>query len=165
MRTVTPDVRKQTTVVMGFLSEMESTLGGQLHEVIYPFVRTRTITSAAAAAGVDFITDAEVPKGCVPYIYDFHARVNGTTGWGTTATVKVQDRATVPVDFITFAVAAMTNQARLFPGTANVTIENAYSLMTGGTVDKGIRMIGNANGTGSDFVCTIIGYYRRVVKK
>lgn len=150
---------------MGFLSETESTLGGNLHEVIYPFHRTRTITSAAAATAVNIIADSEVPKGCKPYIYHFFAKVNGATLWATTATVKIQDTNGTPVDFVTMAVAALTANAFVGPFTTNVTVEAAMRVMSGGTQDKGLQLKGDANGTGSDLVVTVIGYYRKTVRK
>jgi hypothetical protein len=48
------------------------------------------------------------------------------------------------------------------PGTANVTLANAMVLGTGGTAEKGIRVIANANaGAGSDFVITVRGFYKK----
>jgi hypothetical protein len=130
-------------------------------EQVIHFTRTVTITSAAAVTAVDIIPDAEVPTGFVPFVTDFLGRVNGTTVWATTATVKIQDKNGTPVDFVTFAVAGMTSQARLVPGSANVTLENAMSLGTGGTSGKGLQVKGDANGTGSDFVLTVRGFYKK----
>lgn len=122
------------------------------------FSRYATITSAAAVTAVTIIADSEVPAGKKVYVTDFSGRVNGTTVWGTTATVKIQDTNGTPVDFVTVAVAAMTSQARVYLGTANVTDENARSLGTGGTAAKGLVVKGDANGTGSDFVVWVNGY-------
>lgn len=119
---------------------------------------TATITSAAAGTAVSIIPDSYVGAGEKVYLITYVARVNGTTGWGTTATVKLQDTNGTPVDMVTWAVAGMTNQARLVPGTANTTLEDAYSLGTGGTAGKGLQLKGNANGTGSDFVVTVLAY-------
>ena len=123
----------------------------------YAFTRTATLTSAAAAAGVLIIADAEVPAGKKVYVTSFYANVAGAAAWATTATVKIQDTGT-PVDFVTFAVAGMTANAKLYMNTANVTDEVARIRMTGGTAAKGLRVIGNANGTGSNFIVTVIGY-------
>lgn len=121
------------------------------------FVRaTATITSAAAATAVSLIPDSMVGAGEKCYLMGFIGRVNGTTVWGTTATVKIQDTNSSAVDFVTAAVAALTSQARIYPGTANVTSEDAYSLGTGGTAGKGLQLKGNANGTGSDFVVSVL---------
>lgn len=121
---------------------------------VITFSRTATLTSAAAATGVTLIADSEVPVGYVPYMTNFRAKVDGATVWGTTATVKVQDTNGTPVDFITMAVAALTANAFVKDNTTNVTAEAAYAKNTGGTAGKGIRVIGNANGTGSDLVVT-----------
>jgi len=124
----------------------------------YSFVRTVTLTSAAAAAGISIITDAEVSAGRKVYITQFYANVAGATNWATTATVKVQDTNGTPVDFATFAVAGMTGNSKLYMNTANVTDEVARIRMTGGTAAKGLRAIGDANGTGSDFIVTVVGF-------
>lgn len=125
------------------------------------FTRTATITSAAAVTAVSLIADSEVPVGFTPYVTDFIARVNGTTVWATTATVKIQDTNGTAVDFVTMAVAALTSQARVFKSSANVTIENAMANGTGGTASKGLQLKGDANGTGSDLIVTVSGFYKR----
>lgn len=121
------------------------------------FHETVTITSAAAATAVSIIPAARVGSGRKVYLQGFVGRVNGTTGWGTTATVKIQDTNASAVDYVTFAVAALTNQARVFPGTANVTSENAFSRGEAGTAGYGLQLKGDANGTGSDFIVTVWG--------
>lgn len=123
-----------------------------------PFRKTATITSAAAATAVSLLADSEIPDGKAVYLTGFLARVNGTTQWGTTATVKIQDTAGTAVDFVTLAVAALTSQARVVPGTANATLENAYANGTGGTAGKGLQLKGDANGTGSDLIVTVWGF-------
>lgn len=125
-----------------------------LNQVEGRYLVTKTITSAAAATAVELLPDSYVPAGKKAYLVSFIARVNGTTAWGTTATVKIQDKNSSAVDFVTFAVAGMTSQARLVPGSANTTLENAYSLGTGGTTAKGLQLKGDANGTGDNFVVT-----------
>lgn len=147
-----------------FGQKLKSLLGwmrGTSAEECVTFTRTATITSAAASVAVSLISDAEVPAGFTPYVTDFIGRVNGTTAWGTTATVKIQDTNGTPVDFVTFAVAALTSQARVYKGTANVTVENAMANGTGGTASKGLQLKGNANGTGSDLIVTVSGFYKR----
>jgi hypothetical protein len=126
-------------------------------EVATPFVATATITSAAAATPVELLADSAVPAGKKVYVTGFHAKVNGGTLWATTATVKIQDTNVIPVDFFTMAVAALTANAEVRPGTANITSEAAYLLGTAGTIAKGLRLLGNANGTGSDLVVTVYG--------
>lgn len=121
------------------------------------FVLTATITSAAAATAVNILPDSRVTAGRKVYLSGFHAEVNGATNWATTATVKIQDTEGTPVDFFTMAVAALTGNALVRPGTANITSEDAYKLGTGSTAGKGIQLKGNANGTGSDLTVTIYG--------
>ncbi len=121
------------------------------------FFRTATITSAAAATPVSLLSDLVVPDGKKVYLEGFIAKVNGATLWATTANVKIQDTNGTPVDFVTMLVAALTGNATVVPGTANVTLENAYALGTGGTLSKGLQLLGNANGTGSDLVVSVWG--------
>jgi hypothetical protein len=130
-------------------------------EQVIAFVRTVTLTSASAGTAVPVVADSEVPAGYAPYVTDFMARVNGTTPWATTATVKVQDTNGSPVDFATIAVAALTSQARIYRSSANVTVEDAMSLGTGGTASKGLQVKGDVNGTGSNLVLTITGFYKK----
>jgi len=111
-----------------------------------------TLTSAAAATAINLLADIKVPAGKKAYLQNFIARVNGATAWATTTTVKIQDTNSSAIDFVTFAVAALTANARLVPGTADATLEDAFCLGTGGTAAKGLQLKGNANGTGSDLV-------------
>jgi hypothetical protein len=127
-------------------------------EPVETFFETVTITSASAATPVNILPDARVGAGRKVYLEYFIARVNGTTVWGTTSTVKVQD--TSSVDLVTLAVAGLTSQARLVPASANVTLEDAYSLGTGCTAGKGIQVKGDVNGTGSPLVITVKGVIR-----
>lgn len=122
-----------------------------------PFHRTATLTSAAAATAVNLLLDAHVPTGQKAYLQGFLVRVNGATGWGTTATVKIQDTNGTPVDFVTITVAALTNAARVGPWSSHVTLETAFASGTGGTAVKGLRVKGDANGTGSDIIVSVWG--------
>jgi len=122
-----------------------------------PFHVTGTITSAAATTPINILPTASVPAGKKIYLQGYIATVNGATNWATTATVKLQDNNGTQVDFVTFAVAGMTGNATLVPGSANVTLEPAYTDGTGGTAVKGLQLLGNANGTGSDFIVSAWG--------
>lgn len=125
--------------------------------------RTVTITSAAAVTPVSILTDAEVAAfGATAKVFlsGFVSKVNGATVWATTATVKIQDTNGTPVDFVTVDVAAMTANAVILPGTASVTLENAFTLGTGGTAGKGLQIKGDANGTGSNYVVTVFAYVK-----
>lgn len=126
-------------------------------DVGLPFVATASLTSAAAATPVTLLSATAVPLGKKVYITGFHAKVTGSTAWATTATVKIQDTNGTPVDYFTIAVAALTGNAEIRPGTANVTNENAYILGTGGTATKGLQLKGNVNGTGSTLTVTVQG--------
>lgn len=121
------------------------------------FHKTVTITSAAAATAVEIIPSSDLEADEKIYLQGFIAKVNGGTLWATTATVKIQDNNGTPVDFVTIAVAALTGNAVVIPATANVTLEDAYAIGTGGTAGKGLQLKGNANGTGSDLKVTVWG--------
>lgn len=129
------------------------TIGGALAEAV--FSRTCTITSAAAATPVTCLADADVPAGKSVYLLGWHAKVNGATAWSTTATCTIQDSGST--GFAQIAVAALTGNAFVGDLTANVTVLSAYSLNLGGMAAKGLRVVCNANGTGSDLVVTLYG--------
>lgn len=120
-----------------------------------PFTRTVTLTSAAGDTPISIITDSEVGDNEKVHVYDFHAKVNGGTVWATIANVKVQD--TDAVDFITMLVAALTANAFVGLFTSNITPESALELNSGGTLGKGLQVVANATGTGSDLVITVSG--------
>jgi len=123
-----------------------------------PFVKTVTITSAAAATAIPIIPDSAVPAGKKVYVTQAIGNVNGATVWATTATVAIQDTAGSPVAGVTYAVAGMTANATLYLNTANVTVAAPVSQGAGFTAAKGISLKGNANGTGSDFIVTVTGF-------
>lgn len=121
-----------------------------------PFRVTGTLTSAAAATPITLLADAAVGVGKKVYVQNVLAKVNGGTLWATTATVVVQDSAAVAG--VTYAVAGLTANALLLLNTANVTVANPVALGTGFTAAKGLQLVGNANGTGSDLVVTVTGF-------
>ena len=127
-------------------------------QVGMPFQVTTKITSAAAATAVTLIPDACVPSGMKVYITNIYGKVNGSTLWATTATVTVQDTASSPVQAAQFAVANMTSQALIAFGATGMTVSTPISIGSGLTAGKGVQMIGDVNGTGSDFYVTITGY-------
>ena len=122
-----------------------------------PFVRTCTLTSAAAATPVNCLSNADVPSTMKPYVAGWHAKINGATAWATTTQCWIQDTSGTSNIFVTTAVAAMTGNAFLADGTANVTQQSPYSLGTGGTADLGLEIACDANGTGSNWVVTVYG--------
>lgn len=123
-----------------------------------PFVATATLTSAAAATPITLLADTAVPAGKKVYIQQALAKVNGGTLWATTATVVIQDSAAVAG--VTYAVAGLTANAFLGLNTANVTVAAPISTGVGFTAAKGLLIVGNANGTGSDLVVTVTGFIR-----
>jgi hypothetical protein len=122
-----------------------------------PFVRTCTLTSAAAVTPINCLSNADVPATMKPYLAGWHAKVNGATPWATTANCWIQDTSGTSNIFVTTAVAAMTGNAFIADHSANVTQQAPYSLGTGGTVDLGLEIACNANGTGSNWVVTLYG--------
>lgn len=146
--------------VLRLNGDIQAGTGSSTTSLGVPFVRTATITSAAAATAVNILPDAAVGSTRKVYVTGVFARVNGATLWATTATVKVQDTNSSAVDFVTYAVAALTANTSVFTHTSNVTLESAYLLGTGGTLGKGLQLKGNANGTGSPLVVTVTGYIK-----
>ena len=128
--------------------------------VSQPFVATATLTSAAAATPITLLADSLVPSGKKVYVTGFVAKVNGSTAWSTTANVKIQDSNGTPVVFFTALVAALTGNAEVRPGTSNITSGAAYNQGTGGTAAKGLQIVGDANGAGSDLVVTVHGFIK-----
>lgn len=121
------------------------------------FHKKVTLTSAAGATAVNIITNADIPGGKKCYIMGFFAYVNGATPWATVANVVIQDTAVDKIDFVTIGVAALTANAKIFPHTTNVTLEDAVIKGTGGTLDKGLQIKANTNGTGSDLIAQVWG--------
>lgn len=126
----------------------------------FPFVATATITSTAAGTAVSLKPDTAIPAGSKVYVTNFVAKVNGGTAWsgGSNTIVTIQDTNGTPVVFSTIAVAALTGNAELRPGTSNVTSGAAFYLGTGGTAGCGLVVKGDANaGAGSDLTVTVSG--------
>ena len=76
-----------------------------------------------------------------------------------TATITSAAAATavslLPASMVWGTTAPLTNAARVVPGTANVTLEDAFAKGSGGTPGKGLQLKGDANGTGSDLIVTV----------
>jgi hypothetical protein len=121
------------------------------------FKKTATLTSAAAAAPVAILTDAEVGAGRKAYVSQAFFSVDGGTNWATTANVFLQDTAASPVVGITAAVAALTANAMVQIGSTNITLAAPVADGAGFTTAKGLNIAGNANGTGSNLIVTIFG--------
>lgn len=123
------------------------------------FYETATITSAAAATPVNIIPDARVGTGRKVYLQGYVTKVDGATNWATTGNLKIQDTNGTPVDFVTITVNAATTNGNVetVVGMSNVAMEDAYSEGSGGTAGKGLQVVGDANGTGSDMKFTVWG--------
>jgi len=122
------------------------------------FTITGVLTSAAAATAITIIPDSVVLGGRKVYVTNVLANVGGATAWATTATVVLQDSAAVAG--VTYAVAGLTANATLGLTTANVTLAAPVSQNAGFTASKGLQIVGNANGTGSNLFVTVTGYIR-----
>ncbi|HUM85032.1 MAG TPA: hypothetical protein PLN48_14900, partial [Lachnospiraceae bacterium] len=121
------------------------------------FKKTAKLTSAAAKTPVHLLTDAEVGSGKKAYVSKIYFSVDGETDWATTATVTLQDTATSPVVGATVAVAGLTANAMIDEGNTNVTLAAPIADGAGFTAAKGLDIVGNANGTGSDLIVTVFG--------
>lgn len=121
------------------------------------FHKTVTLTSADAATAVEIISNEAVGTGRKVYLQGYLLKVDGATDWGTTATVKIQDKNAVAVDFVTLDASMLDGNEKHGPWSDSATIEDAFAEGTGGTAAKGLQVKGNANGTGSDIKLTVWG--------
>ena len=152
----TIDTGRQIVRNLGFLPPVGS--GELSSREVAMFDATGTLTSSAAATPVVLLPASMVPAGFRVVPIAVFMRVDGGTAWATTANVKVQDTNDTPVDFVTVQVSALGANARVNIASANVTIEDAVLLGTGGTPGRGVQVRGNANGTGSDLRVRVVGY-------
>lgn len=147
---------------IGGLSKSYVVMDDALHpgpQNVETFVVTVTLTSAQAAAGAIALTDALVGvEGRKVYVDSVKAKVNGAVAWATTANVFVED--TTGAAFVTIPVANLAANAFVSAATANNVLSALYTMEQGGAANAGLRVRGNANGTGSDLVLTLKGYIR-----
>lgn len=122
------------------------------------FFRVCTLTSAAAATPVTCLADADVPVAQKAYTAGIRLKVNGATAWATVATCTVEDSA--GVDLLTIPVASLTGNALLTDASGSVTVASAMALGSGTTTAKGLRVVCDVNGTGSDIVFSVWGTVR-----
>lgn len=122
------------------------------------FFRACTLTSAAAATPVTCLADADVPVGQKAYTAGIRIKVNGATAWATTTLCTVEDSA--GVDLLTIPVASLTGNALLTDASGSVTVASAMALGSGTTTATGLRVVCDANGTGSDLVISTWGTVR-----
>jgi hypothetical protein len=119
-----------------------------------PFKATATLTSAAGATEVVLLADAKVPAGKKVYLHSIFASVDGATEWATVTKVSVKDSA--DVEGASFAVADLLANANLT--IADATLADPIAQGTGFTAAKGLVIVADANGTGSNLIVTVFGY-------
>ncbi len=119
------------------------------------FTRTCTITSAAAATPVTCLSDGSVGTKTA-YLMGWRAVVNGATAWGTTTSCSIKDSSGLAVPFIEVPVSLLGGNAYVVDS-ASVNHSAAYSLNVGSTPSRGLVLVCDADGTGSDLVVTMYG--------
>lgn len=126
-----------------------------LIEAIKTVHETATLTSAAAATPVELINNTAVGTGKKFYLQGFILKINGATPWSVVSEVRIQDND--GNNLIVIPVAILTANALLGIQTATITVSDAISLGTGATTARGVRIVADSNGLGSDLVCTVFG--------
>lgn len=121
---------------------------------------TVTLTSAAAATPVSILADALIGAAEKVYLQGYILKVDGATDWATTATIKIQDTNGTPVDFVTLTASTLDGNEVHGPWSDSAGLEDAFAEGTGGTAGKGLQVVGDANGTGSDIKLTVWGLVR-----
>lgn len=119
------------------------------------WTRTCTITSAAAATPVTCLSDGSVGTKTA-YLMGWRALVNGGTAWGTTTSCSIKDSSGLAIPFIEVPVSLLGSNAYVVDS-ASVTHSAAYSLNQGSTPSRGLVLVCDADGTGSDLVVTMYG--------
>lgn len=121
------------------------------------FKKTATLTSAAAATPVHILTDADVGSGKRAYVSKIYFSVDGGTAWATTANVTLRDTAGTPVVGATVDVAGLIANAMIDEGNTNVTLAAPIANGAGFTAGKGLDIVGDKVGTGSNLIVTVFG--------
>ncbi len=108
---------------------------------------TATLTSAAAGTAVNVVSDAQVGPDRKFYPMQIMVGFDGTVWSGSTAgaNVKVQDTNGTPVDFATVLKAALDEDLVVSHADSNITVEPAMSEGSGGTLGKGVQVVGDVN--------------------
>lgn len=119
-----------------------------------PFKATATLTSAAGATEVVLLADAKVPAGKKVYLHSIFASVDGATEWAAVTKVSVKDSA--DVEGASFAVGDLLANANLT--IADATLADPIAQGVGFTAEKGLEIVADANGTGSNLIVTVFGY-------
>lgn len=121
------------------------------------FKKTVTLTSAAAATPVHILTAAEVGAGKKAYVSQVFLSVDGAVNWGTTATITLQDTAASPVAGATFDASKLVANSMHQLASSDFTLLAPIADGAGFTAAKGLDVVGNANGTGSNLLVTVFG--------
>lgn len=119
-----------------------------------PFKATATLTSAAGATEVVLLADAKVPAGKKVYLHSIFASVDGATEWATATKVSIKDSS--DVEGASFAVSDLIANANLT--IADATLLDPVAQGAGFTAAKGLEIVADANGTGSNLIVTVFGY-------
>lgn len=117
------------------------------------FKKTVTLTSAAATTPAVILADADLDEGEKAYVLGVIAHVDGSTAWETVTKVTLQDTASVKGAEI--AAGDLTDGATLTLG--DLDLEAPIAKGEGFTAEKGLQIVGDAAGTGSDLVVTVYG--------
>ncbi len=153
--------RRYASVVPASTVDLEAAIVAATALSGRPFLKTVTLTAAAAATPVDILTDANVGSGKKAYITHLLVTVGGATAWtdDTATIVTIQDKNGTAVVGATLAKAQLTNAAILGMLSAGVTLGNAIKLGTGFTTAKGLVVVADANfAAGSNLAVTVAGY-------
>ena len=119
------------------------------------FMKKAVLTSTDAATPVHLLTDVEVGSGKKAYVSKIYFSVDGDTEWASTANVTLQD--TAEVVGATVAVAGLTADAMFDEGDTKVALAAPIADGAGFTTAKGLDIVGDADGTGSDLIVTVFG--------
>lgn len=135
-----------------------SVVGGGLAVSERAFSRSCTLSSAAAQTPVVCLSDADVGAGKVAYLTHWRVKVNGATPWVGPTGAVIKD--TAGNAFVTIPVGELLGNAFIDDAGATVVLANPYALGTGTASGKGIQVVADMSGAGSDLVLTIGGTIR-----
>ncbi len=124
------------------------------------FVKTVTLTAAAAATPVTIVPASDVGVSEKIYITDLLVNVGGATAWtdSTGTVVKIQDTADTPVVAASVAKAQLTNAAILGKHSTGVTLATPIITGVGLTADKGLVVLADSDfDAGSNLYVTVMG--------
>lgn len=130
-----------------------------------PFTKTVKISATAADVAIDILPKSlveQIGEGLKVFIDNFRLVVNGSTAWSGGTLTKLTIKDSGGKDMIDVAIAALTGNALLVPGSADVTELDPYLLNEGTDAGEGIQIVGdNAAGAGDDVYVSITGRIQR----